>query len=121
MRQDPGVHDASVEHALDSHGFSLDDGVGILAAGPEVDQGAAHAVVEDELVAEDLRDASFHGDRISSRQLVDGGRLKQHDALRLPVLSHLDSACACGRANDKHGKRYSRQQAAMSALPRRGG
>jgi hypothetical protein len=115
------VHDSAVEHALDGHGFSLDDGVAILTAGPEIDQGASRAIVENELVAEDLGDASLHGDGVCSLQLVDGHRLQQHDTLRLPALGHLDAACARGRAGNQHGERGPCQQAARPALPARRG
>lgn len=75
VRHDPGMQNSTVEHALNDYGFSPDDGVGVFAAGPEIDQRPTRTVVKNELVTEYLGNASFHGEQISSRQFVDSRRL----------------------------------------------
>jgi hypothetical protein len=119
MRDDLGPDDAPVKHALDGDRLSPYRGIGVLAAGSEIDQCTATPVIEDELVAEYFGDRAFHRSGISVLQFADGARLQQHHVLRLPALGKLDAAGACRGSDGKHGKRNSRQQAAARNMPAR--
>jgi hypothetical protein len=120
MGDDLSPDDAPVKHALDGDRLSFYHGIGVLAARPEIDQRTAAPVIEDELVAEDLGDRTFHGSGISVLQFADGARLQQHHVLRLPALGKLDAAGARRRSDGKHGKGDSRQQVAARNMPARG-
>ncbi len=110
-----------IEPALDHEDLALGHRIGIFTAWPEIDQRATAAVVDDELVAEDLGDAAMHGRRRAGLQRVDGRRLQQHDATRLPLLGEPHAAGSGSSADREHGKRYACEQTAMPGLRARGG
>jgi hypothetical protein len=105
------MNDASVENALDSDGLTLGDRTGIFSARPEIDQRSAAAVLDDELVAENLEDVAPDSGEAAGLQSVDRDRLQQHDASRLPILGDLHSAGAGGCSSGEDGKYRTREQA----------
>ncbi|WP_167529303.1 hypothetical protein [Bradyrhizobium macuxiense] len=115
------MDDSPVEHALHGDGLTSGHRIGVLPARPEIDQCPTAAVVDDELVAEYLGHAPLDGDRTSRLQRIDGGRLQQHDAPRLPLLGDSHPAGAGGSTAHEHGERRSCQQTSMPGLPPRRG
>ncbi|WP_338697648.1 hypothetical protein V5279_12405 [Bradyrhizobium sp. 26S5] len=113
------MDDPPLEYALNRDGLAFGHRISILAAWPEVDQRTAAAVVDDELVAENLGDAAPHRGRTSRLQRIDGGRLQQHDAVRLPILGESHSTAAGGSADREYSKRYPCQQGSMPRLSAR--
>ncbi|WP_420133392.1 hypothetical protein [Rhodopseudomonas sp.] len=120
MRDDLGAHHAAVEHALHGDGLAACHRVDIVAARPEIDQRPAAAVVENELVAEDLGDAAFHRDRLARLHLIDAGRLQQHHARRLPVLRQFHAARTSRGADGQNRECDAAQKAVTPVKAARG-
>jgi hypothetical protein len=84
----------AIEPALDCHGLALGHQHAILTARSRVDERPTAAVLQHELVAEDLGYVAFYRDRTSLDHPVDRGWLQQHQAPRRPVLCKSRPACA---------------------------
>jgi hypothetical protein len=107
-----GVHHAAVQPALHGDGLALGNHHAILTARSRVDQRATAAVLQHELVAEDLGDVAPDRDRSLLSHLVDRRRLQQHHAPRLPVLGEPRPACAeRGTGNQHDGESAGREAA----------
>ncbi|WP_194456710.1 hypothetical protein [Bradyrhizobium sp. CCBAU 53421] len=104
------MNDPTVEDAFDRDDLTSGHHAGTFPARAEVDQRPTAAVVDDELVAENFDDAASHRRRTSRLQCIDGGRLQQHDAPRLPILGESRATGTGGGADGEHGERDARQQ-----------
>ncbi|MBR1207531.1 MULTISPECIES: hypothetical protein [unclassified Bradyrhizobium] len=115
------MDDPALEYALDRHGLAFGHQAGTFSARSEVDQRPTAAVVDDELVAENLGDAAAHRGWTSRLQRIDGGRLQQHDAARLPILGESHPTRAAGSTDGEYGECCTCQQGSMPRLSARRG